>query len=72
MTKLTWQDADEIGYRLFQQFPDVDPMAVRFTDLHRFVTSLEGFGGEPTAGGESALEKIQMAWAEYFHEPRET
>jgi len=69
MTKLTWRDVDEIGYRLFQQYPDRDPMAVRFTDLHRLVTSLEGFADNPSASNEAILERIQMAWAEYFHEP---
>jgi len=69
MTKLTWQDVDEIGYRLFQHYPEVDPMAVRFTELHRFVTSLEGFADNPSASNEGVLEAIQMAWAEYFHEP---
>ena len=69
MTKLTWQDADEIGYRLFQQYPRVDPMAVRFTELRRLVTSLDGFSADPSASNEGILEAIQMAWAEYFHEP---
>ena len=71
MTKLTWRDADEIGYRLFQQYPDTDPMAMRFTELHRLVKGLDGFADDPAASSEPVLEAIQLAWAEYFHEPSE-
>ena len=67
MSKVTWRDADEIGYRLFQQYPEVDPMAVRFTELHRLVTGLDDFCDDPNASSEGILEAIQMAWAEYFH-----
>jgi FeS assembly protein IscX len=35
---------------------------VRFTDLHRYVTELPGFTGDPKASNESKLEAIQMAW----------
>jgi FeS assembly protein IscX len=59
---ITWTDVHEIGYRLAQRFPDVDPLAVRFTDLHRWVTELEGFEGDPKASNEKILESIQMAW----------
>ncbi len=59
---ITWTDVHEIGYRLFERFPDVDPLTVRFTDLHRWVTELEGFEGDPKASSEKILEAIQMAW----------
>jgi len=35
---------------------------VRFTDLHRWVTELDGFDDDPAASTEAALEAIQMAW----------
>jgi FeS assembly protein IscX len=35
---------------------------VRFTDLHRWVTELDGFAGDPKRSNEQILEAIQMAW----------
>lgn len=58
----TWTDVHEIAWRLAEAHPDVDPLAVRFTDLHRWVLELEGFSGSPERSGEKILEAIQMAW----------
>lgn len=62
MERLDWRDAQELGYRLAEAYPDLDPLGVRFTDLHRFVLELEGFAGDPKASNEGLLEAIQMAW----------
>ncbi len=62
--KLTWSDAEEIGLRLQERFPDVDPLGVRFTDLLRRVCELPDFGDDPGASNERRLEAIQMAWLE--------
>jgi len=64
--RLGWRDAEEIGIRLFEKFPGIDPLTVRFTDLHRYVTELDGFEDEPTASNEKLLEAIQMAWLEEY------
>jgi FeS assembly protein IscX len=61
---LRWQDAEDIGIALAEKFPDTDPLTVRFTDLHRWVTELPGFADDPKASNEGILEKIQMAWLE--------
>lgn len=61
---ITWTDVHEIAWRLASAHPEVDPLAVRFTDLHRFVTALEGFAGDPKRSNEALLEAIQMAWLE--------
>jgi FeS assembly protein IscX len=61
---LTWRDAEDIAIALSEQFPDTDPLTVRFTDLHRWVTELPEFSDDPTASNEGVLEKIQMAWVE--------
>ena len=58
---MMWRDAEDIGIALTEKFPDVDPLTVRFTDLHKWVTELEGFGDDPKTSTESTLEKIQMA-----------
>lgn len=60
--KITWTDVREIAIRLNDAHPDVDPLTVRFTDLHRWVTELPGFAGDPKKSNESILEAIQMTW----------
>lgn len=61
---MTWQDFREVGEALFDQFDTLDPLTVRFTDLHKSVLNLEGFTGLPHESNEKLLEAIQMAWYE--------
>jgi len=63
MTKdLTWDDAMDIGILLSEKHPELDPLAIRFTDLHRYVTELPEFKDDPKKSTEGKLEAIQMAW----------
>ena len=66
--EILWTDAEEIGIQLHEKFPAVDPFTVRFTDLHHFVTELEGFADDPAKSNESKLEAIQMAWHEEWQD----
>ena len=66
--EILWTDAEEIGIQLSEKHPDIDPLTVRFTDLHRFVTELDGFADDPSKSNESKLEAIQMAWHEEWKE----
>ncbi len=59
---LTWDNAEDLGILLSETHPALDPLAVRFTDLHRYVTELPGFADDPKASNEGKLEAIQMAW----------
>jgi FeS assembly protein IscX len=59
---LDWTDIREIALRLCEAHPGVDPLSVRFTDLHAWVTRLPGFRGDPKRSNEQILEAIQMAW----------
>jgi FeS assembly protein IscX len=68
--KLTWDDAEDIGIELAEKFPEQDPLKVRFTDLHRWVTELDQFGDDPKASNEGKLEAIQMAWLEEYKDRR--
>jgi FeS assembly protein IscX len=61
---LAWEDAEDIAERLVEAHPDVDPLGVRFTDLHRWVCALPEFTDDPKASTEGKLERIQMAWVE--------
>jgi FeS assembly protein IscX len=64
----TWDDAEDIGIALAEKFPDLDPLTVRFTDLHRYVTELPGFSDDPAKSTEGKLEAIQMAWHEEYQD----
>jgi len=66
--KLYWDTPDDIAEQLLEAHPDIDPLTVRFTDLHRWVTELDGFADDPKASSEGKLEKIQMAWLELYKE----
>ena len=63
---LSWQDSREIGELLFEKYDSVNPITVRFTDLHKWVLDLEDFAGKPDQSNEKILEAIQMAWYEEF------
>ncbi len=63
---MTWRDAEDLGIALLERHPGVDPLTVRFTDLHRHVTELPGFSDDPKASNEKILEAIQMAWLDEY------
>ena len=67
-SEILWTDAEEIGIRLAEKFPGLDPLTERFTDLHGYVTGLEGFADDPAKSSEGRLEAIQMAWHEEFED----
>lgn len=64
MDDLKWTDTLDIAIELFEKHDDVDPRYIRFTDLHRWVTELDGFNDDPERSNEKILEAIQMAWLE--------
>lgn len=59
---MKWTDIREIAILLFEKFPDKDPLSIRFTDLHRWITELNGFDDDPKRSNEKILEAIQMHW----------
>jgi FeS assembly protein IscX len=65
---LSWDNAEDLGILLAERHPDVDPLTVRFTDLHRYVIELPEFNDDPKKSNEGKLEAIQMAWHEEFQE----
>jgi FeS assembly protein IscX len=66
-----WTDAEDIGIALAEEFPDQDPLQVRFTDLRERVMKLDGFDDDPTGSNEPKLEAIQMAWYEEWKDNQE-
>ena len=59
---LSWDDAAELGIQLSEAHPELDPLTIRFTDLHRYVIELPDFKDDPKKSNEGKLEAIQMAW----------
>ena len=68
MPALTWDHSEDIALALMDTHPGVDPLTVRFTDLHSWIVGLGDFGDDPAASTEGKLEAIQMAWHEEFQD----
>jgi FeS assembly protein IscX len=59
---VNWTDTYDIAIALSEKYPEVTPLSIRFTDLHRWVLELESFLGKKDQCNEKILEAIQMAW----------
>lgn len=59
---LKWTDSLDIAIELEEEYPDVDNVNLRYTDLHRWITELDSFDDQPGSSNEKILEAIQMAW----------
>ena len=64
--RMGWRDTEDIGIALSETHPELDPLTVRFTDLHRYVLELPGFSDDAKASNEKVLEAIQMAWLDEY------
>lgn len=62
MATLNWSTAENIGVALYDKFPTVDPKTVRFTDMHKWITDLDGFDDDPARSNEAKLEAIWAFW----------
>jgi len=69
--EFSWRDSEEIGISLLEKYPGIDPLTVRFTDLHKMITELPGFGDDPKESNEGILEAIQMSWYEEYQDAQE-
>lgn len=59
---MKWTDITAIAEALYDKYPDVDPAAIRFTDLHNKIIALDEFDDDTSRGGEKVLEAVQQAW----------
>jgi FeS assembly protein IscX len=64
--ELNWTDTEDIALQLMKRHPDVDPLTIRFTDLHKWVSEIPDFVGKTEKSNEKILEAIQMAWHEEY------
>jgi FeS assembly protein IscX len=69
--ELRWDDAEDIGLKLADMYPEQNPLEVRFTDLHKLITGLPTFVDDPAKSTEGKLEAIQMAWYEEYQDRRQ-
>ena len=59
---MKWSDTQRIAEGLYDRYPVLDPLTLRFTELHEKVCRLEGFDDDPERSNERILEAILMAW----------
>ncbi len=59
---MKWTDSRDIAIELSELYPELDPKTVRFTDMHQWITELEGFDDEPQRSNEKILEAILLCW----------
>ena len=65
---LNWNDFREISELLFERYDTLNPLTVRFVDMHKWILDLENFEGKPNESNEKQLEAIQMAWHEEWQD----
>ena len=61
---MRWTDTAEIAIALVEKHPDVDPLSLRFTEMHAMICALEEFDDDPNKSNEPILEAILTAWME--------
>ena len=66
MPAITWDDTEDIAIALTEKYPDLDPLTIRFTDLHKMILEVPEFDDDPASSNEGKLESIQMAWLEEY------
>ena len=59
---MRWTDTQQIAEALYDEHPDVNPLKLRFTELHAMVLELDGFDDDPEKSNEAILEAILRAW----------
>ena len=47
MMQYEWSNINDIAIELSEKFPDVDPQWISFPDLHKKITELDNFIGDP-------------------------
>jgi FeS assembly protein IscX len=65
---IKWTDIRLISEAIYDAQPDVHPLSVRFSDLHKWILAIDAFEGNPEAVSESKLEAIQLLWYQEWKE----
>jgi FeS assembly protein IscX len=53
---MKWTDVHDIAIALDEAYPEVDPLRVRFTDLHNWILALDELDDDPAHSGEKVPE----------------
>ncbi|MDP1949261.1 MAG: Fe-S cluster assembly protein IscX [Nitrospirota bacterium] len=67
---LKWNNTEDIAIRLAEEHPGIDPLTVRFTDMHAWIVALPDFKDDVKKSNEKILEAIQMAWHEEYQDSK--
>lgn len=59
---MRWTDTQQIAEALYDEHTDVNPLKLRFTELHAMVLELDGFDDDSEKSNEAILEAILQAW----------
>lgn len=59
---LKWLDTLELTLALIDKYPQQDPTKLRFTELQKWILSLEEFEDDPKHCSERILEAVQQCW----------
>ena len=59
---MRWTDTLQIAEALYDAHPEVNPLKLRFTELHAMVLELDGFDDDPEKSTEAILEAILQTW----------
>ena len=63
---MKWTDVQRIAEELYDRDPDLNPVTVRFTDMHQWICELEDFDDDPEGSNDQILEAILMKWIEEY------
>ena len=63
---MKWTDVQRIAEELYDRDPDLNPVTVRFTDMHQWICELEDFDDDQEGSNEQILEAILMKWIEEY------
>ena len=63
---MKWTDVQRIAEELYDRDPDLNPVTVRFTDMHQWICELEDFDDDPEGSNEQILEAILMKGIEEY------
>ena len=63
---MTWHDIDDIAEALMAVHPEIDPLAVRFTQLRDWIALLPEWNDDIHLSNEAKLEAVQMEWYELY------
>ena len=63
---LTWDDAEDIGILLSEVHPELEPLSVRFTDLHALCNRTVRVQRRSQEVHRGQARAIQMAWHDEF------